>query len=202
MNPFYPPTRNTPVLASDEPMPPTAWTFLLVYHLLVYLAYGLIWLWARGFELFWLGAAAFFLALFTLTSHWLYQMVSQATSHKRKAVLALLGNGLVMLLVMAMAPWVLPFHFLLACVVSIGVTALLHIAVTVQKSWQRRWRTIGSVQEIVRAGRYRLGAYQVEIDRLRSGFSLLLTSEDRQAEYRFANLPTLRLYLDAVLPGS
>ncbi|MEI2609632.1 MAG: hypothetical protein V9G20_13465 [Candidatus Promineifilaceae bacterium] len=71
-----------------------------------------------------------------------------------------------------------------------------------QKSWQRRWRTIGSVQEIVRAGRYRLGAYQVEIDRLRSGFSLLLTSEDRQAEYRFANLPTLRLYLDAVLPGS
>ncbi len=202
MSPFYPPTHNTPVLTRGEPASPSAWTFLMVYHLLVYLAYALVWLWARGFELFWLGAAAFFLALFILTSHWLYQMVSQVTSHKQKAVLALLGHGGVLLLVMAMAPWVLPFHFLLACVVSMGVTALTHILVTVQKSWQRRWRTIGSVQEIVRAGRYRLGDYQVEIDRLRSGFSLLLTSEDQQAEYRFANLPTLRLYLDAVLPES
>ncbi|MBK9052036.1 MAG: hypothetical protein IPL78_14340 [Chloroflexi bacterium] len=202
MNPFYPPTHNTPVLSSDEPMPPSAWTFLMVYHLLVYLAYALVWLWARGFELFWLGAAAIFLGLFVLTSRWLYQMVSQATSHKPKAVLALLGNGLVMLLVMAMAPWVLPVHFLLACVVSMGVTALIHILVTVHKSRQRQWRTIGSVQEIGRAGRYRLGAYQMEIDRLGAGFSLLLTSEDQQAEYRFANLPTLRLYLDTVLPRS
>lgn len=202
MNPSYPPLHNTPVQPNGEPTPPTAWAFLLVYHLLVYLAYALVWLWSRGFELFWLGAAAFFLALFTLTSHWLYQMVSQATSHKRNAVLALLGNGLVMLLVMAIAPWLLPFHFLLACVVSLGVTAFLHIVITVQTSWQRRWRTIGNVQEIVCAGRYRLGEHQVEIDCLRGGFSLLLTSDDRQAEYRFANLPTLRLYLDAVLPGS
>lgn len=202
MNPFYPSSYNPSVQPHDEPTPPTAWTLLMVYHLLVYLAYALVWLWSRGFELFWLGAAALFLALFTLTSHWLYQMVSQATSHKRKAVLASLGNGLVMLLVMAMAPWVLPVHFLLACVVSMGVTAFLHIAVTVQRGWQRRWRTIGNVQEIVCAGRYRLGEHQVEIDRLRGGFSLLLTSDDRQAEYRFANLSTLRLYLDAVLPRS
>ncbi len=83
----------------------------MVYHLLVYLAYTLVWLWARGFELFWLGAAAIFLGLFVLTSRWLYQMVSQATSHKPKAVLALLGNGLVMLLVMAMAPWVFTRSF-------------------------------------------------------------------------------------------
>lgn len=202
MNPYYPPSHNTPVLSSGESILPSAWTFLMVYHLLVYLAYGLVWLWTRGFELYWLGAAAFFLALFTLTSHWLYKMVSQVTSHKRKAVLALLGNGLVMLLVMAMAPWVLPLHFLLACVVSMGATALIHILVTAQARWRRRWRAIGSVQEIVRAGRYRLGEHQVEIDRLRGGFSLLLTSDDRQAEYRFANLPTLRLYLDAVLPRS
>ncbi len=202
MNPYYPPIHNTPVQSHGEPTPPTAWTFLMVYHLLVYLAYGQVWLWTRGFELYWLGAAAFFLALFILTGRWLYQMVSQATSHKRNAVLALLGHGLIMLLVMAMAPWVLPLHFLLACLVSMGVTAFLHIVITVQTSWQRRWRVIGSVQEIVCAGRYRLGEHQVEIDRLRGGFSLLLTSDDRQAEYRFANLPTLRLYLDAVLPRS
>src|SRR5690606_17547032 len=91
---------------------------------------------------------------------------------------------------------------LLACLVSMGVTALMHILVTVQRSWQRRWRVIESVQEIVCAGRYRLGKHQVEIDRLRGGFSLLLTSDDRQAEYRFANLPTLRLYLGAALPES
>ena len=202
MNPFYPPTHNTSVLSGAEPMLPSAWTFLMVYHLLVYLAYGLVWLWFRGFELYWLGAAAFFVALFVLTSYWLYQMVSQATSNKRKAVLALLGNGLVMLLVMAIAPWVLPFHFLLACLVSMGVTAFLHIVITVQDKWRRRWRTVSSVQEIVCAGRYRLGEHQVEIERLRGQFSLLLTSDDRQAEYRFANLPTLRLYLDAVLPRS
>lgn len=202
MNPYYPPTHNTPVQPHGEPTPLTAWTFLMVYHLLVYLAYGLVWLWHRGFELYWLGAAAFFLALFILTSCWLYQMVNQATSRKRNAVLALLGHGLVMLLVMAMAPWVLPVHFLLACVVSMGVTALMHILITVQRSWQRRWRVIKGVQEIVCAGRYRLGEYQVEIDRLRGEFSLLLTSDDQQAEYRFANLPTLRLYLDAVLPRS
>ena len=183
-------------------MLPSAWTFLMVYHLLVYLAYGQVWLWHRGFELYWLGAAAFFLALFTLTSYWLYQMVSQATSHKRKAVLVMLANGLTMLLVMAISSWVLPFHFLLACLVSMEVTAFLHIAVTVQTGWQRRWRTIENVQEIVCAGRYRLGEHQVEIERLRGQFSLLLTSDDRQAEYRFANLPTLRLYLDAVLPRS
>ena len=130
------------------------------------------------------------------------RVVSQATSDKRKAVLVILANGLVMLLVMAMAPWVLPFYFLLACVVSMGVTALIHILVTVQARWGRRWRTVSSVQEIICAGRYRLGEHQVEIDRLRGEFSLLLTSDDRQAEYRFANLPTLRLYLDAVLPRS
>ncbi len=130
------------------------------------------------------------------------RVVSQATSDKRKAVLVILANGLVMLLVMAMAPWVLPFYFLLACVVSMGVTALIHILVTVQARWGRRWRTVSSVQEIICAGRYRLGEHQVEIDHLRGGFSLLLTSDDRQAEYRFANLPTLRLYLDAVLPRS
>ena len=202
MNPYYSPIHNTPVQPHGEPTSPTAWAFLMVYHLLVYLAYGLVWLWHRGFELYWLGAAAFFLALFVLTSRWLYQMVSQATSRKRNAVLALLGHGLVMLLVMAMAPWVLPVHFLLACLVSMGVTAFLHIVITVQDKWRRRWRTISSVQEIVCAGRYRLGEHEVEIDRLRGGFSLLLTSQDRQAEYRFANLPTLRLYLDAVLPES
>ncbi|MBP8000905.1 MAG: hypothetical protein KA314_28380 [Chloroflexi bacterium] len=202
MNPFYRPTHNTPIPSSDEPMPPSAWAFLMVYHLLFYLAYALVWLWARGFELFWLGAAAFFLGLFVLTSRWLYQMVNQMTSNKQKAVLTLLGNGLIILLVMAMAPWVLPVHFLLACVVSMGVTALVHILVAVKKSRQRRWCTIGSVQEIVRAGRYRLGAYQVEIDPLGAGYSLLLTSDDQQAEYRFANLPTLRLYLDTVLPRS
>lgn len=198
MNPFYPSSYKP----HGEPTPSTAWTFLMVYHLLVYLAYTLVWFWSRGFELFWLGAAAFFLICFVFTSHWLYQMVNQATDDKRKAVLSLLGNGLAMLLVMAVAPWVLPFHFLLACLVSMGVTALMHILVTVQDKRQRRWRVIASVQEITCAGRYRLGEYQVEIDRLRGGFSLLLTSDDRQAEYRFANLPTLRLYLDAVLPRS
>lgn len=202
MNPFYPSSYNPSVQSNGEPILPTAWTFLMVYHLLVYLAYALVWLWNRGFELYWLGAAALFLALFVLTSRWLYQMVSQATSRKRNAVLALLGHGLVMLLVMAIAPWVLPVHFLLACLVSMGVTAFLHIVITVQTSWRRRWRTIGNVQEIVCAGRYRLGEHQVEIERLRGGFRLLLTSDDQQAEYRFANLPTLRLYLDAVLPRS
>lgn len=202
MNPFYPSSYNPSIQSNGEPILPTAWTFLMVYHLLVYLAYGLVWLWHRGFELYWLGAAALFLALFTLTSRWLYQMVSQATSDKRKAVLVMLANGLTMLLVMAIAPWVLPFHFLLACLVSMGVTAFLHIVITVQDKWRRRWRTVSSVQEIDCAGRYRLGEHQVEIDCLRGGFSLLLTSDDQQAEYRFANLPTLRLYLDAVLPRS
>lgn len=202
MNPFYPPSHNTPVLPSDALTPPSAWTFLMVYHLVVYLAYGVVWLWAKGFELYWLGAAASFLVLFTLTGTWLYQLVSQVTGQKRQAVLALLGHGGVILLVMAMAPWVLPFHFLLACLVSMGVMALIHILVTVQNTWQRRWRTISSVQEIVRAGRYRLGACQVEIDRWRGGFNMLLTNQDQQAEYRFANLPSLRLYLEAVLPGS
>ena len=81
MNPFYRPTHNTPVLSSDEPMLPSAWTFLMVYHLLVYLAYTLVWLWSRGFELFWLGAAAIFLGLFDFL--WLLKVSKVLLSNAR-----------------------------------------------------------------------------------------------------------------------
>jgi hypothetical protein len=194
--------QSTAAVMPAEPFPPSAWAFLIFHHLLVYTAYMAVSYFVMGLLDLFIGAAAISLIFLMGTTQWLMEMVTPVTGQAKTRYLAVGGYWGSIYLILLLSLWITPVPFLLACLVSLGVAALGHIVVDIGRPRHLpHWQPLTTVQEIVCAGRYQLGDCQIKITSLRDGFHLLLTYRNQQVEYRFADLPTLLLYLEAILPA-